>query len=106
MTAKATMMVLTLDLPATERFVRAMLRRARNLERLSSLPVVSPLCAALDEENPIAMVRILADSSFGESPGDQQLYELVRACDLDATMTQEGLSGQYGLSRRQFFRRR
>jgi hypothetical protein len=99
-------MVLTLDLPTTERYVRAMLRRARNLERLSNLPVVAPLCSALDEENPIAMVRLLAESSFGPNPGDRQLYDLVRACDLDATMTQEGLSIQYGLSRRQFFRRR
>ena len=106
MTVKATIMVLTLDLPATERYVRAMLRRARNLERLSTLPVVAPLCTALDEENPIAMVRMLAESSFGSNPGDRQLYELVRACDLDATMTQDGLSRQYGLSRRQFFRRR
>ncbi len=100
------MMVLALDLSTTERYVRAMLRRARNLERLSTLPVVAPLCAALDEENAIAMVRMLAESSFGSNTGDRHLYDLVRACDLDATMTQDGLSKQYGLSRRQFFRRR
>ncbi len=97
---------MVLDLATTERFVRAMLRRARNLERLSSLPVVAPLCSAVDEENPISMVRVLVESSFGQSSGERELYELVRACDLDATMTQEGLSKQYGLSRRQFFRRR
>ncbi len=100
------MMVLTLDLPATERYVRAMLRRARNLERLSTIPVVGSLCAALDEESPVAMVRALTESSFGVGRVDRELYELVRACDLDGTATQEGLSRQYGLSRRQFFRRR
>jgi hypothetical protein len=100
------MNVAMLDLHTTERSVRAMLRRARNFDRLTSLTLVRPLCCALHEENPVAMLRKLVDLSFGASAVERRLFEMIRLCDLDATTTQEALACELGVSRRQFFRMR
>lgn len=89
-----------------ERLVRSILRRARNAAQLSQVPLVRELCFAMDISNPVAMVRKIVESTFGDGPGQKTLLRLIVDCDLDGTLTQAGAAESLNLSRRQFHRLR
>ena len=94
-------------LPWSEHGVRRLLNVLRRPELAPNDPTAKLVCELTDSRTPHEAVRKLVERAFsGCGHTGVRLAQLVVRCDLDGTLSHEGVAAELGLSPRQFYRYR
>jgi hypothetical protein len=94
-------------MPWSEQDVRRLLNSLRRPELALRDPMGRLVCELTQSRTPHEAVRRLVERAFlGGGHTGLRLAQLVVRCDLDGTLSHEGVAAELGLSPRQFYRYR
>ncbi len=94
-------------MPLTEHDVRRLLSSLRRPELALRDPMVALVCELTNSRTPHEAVRKLVERAFlGRGNMAMRLARLVVRCDLEGSLSHDGVAAELGLSLRQFYRYR